>query len=347
MQKKFITNLFFLLVLNLLIKPFYILGIDAEIINRVGAETYGIYFSLFNFSFLFNIFLDFGINNFNTKNVAQNEHLLSKYFSKLFSLKLILVLAYVFFTISAGFIWGYSNYALKLLLILAFNQGLVAIILYLRSNLSGIQMFVKDSVISVLDRFLMILFCSVLLWGNVTDRPFEIEWFIYTQTLSYTITLFVGLFWVWQKSAFVKIKYNHLFSFAIIKQSAPYALLILLMTFYYRSDSVMLEKLLEMSSKPIKKEKPIAVQNLSLGSNQLIFLLKKGQATRKEFAVSAIQLKAAFSLAKSERTIRNKLNELEITGHVNSIEGRPKKYFLNEFGINYIQKQSKDVLNQY
>jgi len=109
----------------------------------------------------------------------------------------------------------------------------------------------------------------------------------------------------------------------------------------------MLEKLLEMTSKPIKKEKPIAVQNLSLGSNQLIFLLKKGQATRKEFSVSAIQLKAAFNLSKSERTIRNKLNELEITGHVSSIDGRPKKYFLNEFGINYIQKQSKDVLNQY
>ena len=95
----------------------------------------------------------------------------------------------------------------------------------------------------------MILFCSVLLWGNVTDWPVEIEWFIYTQTLSYTITLFVALFWVWQKSAFVKIKYNHLFSFAIIKQSAPYALLILLMTFYYRSDSVMLEKLLEDGSR--------------------------------------------------------------------------------------------------
>ena len=248
MQKKFITNLFFLLVLNLLVKPFYILGIDAEIINRVGAETYGIYFSLFNFSFLFNIFLDFGINNYNTKNVAQNEHLLSKYFSKLFSFKILLVFGYVFFTISAGFIWGYSNYALKLLLLLTFNQGLVAIILYLRSNLSGIQLFVKDSVISVLDRFLMILFCSVLLWGNVTDSPFEIEWFIYTQTLSYSITLLLALFWVWQKSAFVKMAYSHLFSFAIIKQSAPYALLILLMTFYYRSDSVMLEKMLEDGS---------------------------------------------------------------------------------------------------
>ena len=249
MQKKFITNLLFLLVLNLLIKPFYILGIDAEIINRVGAETYGTYFSLFNFSFLFNIFLDLGINNFNTKNIAQNEHLLSKYFSKLFSLKLLLVVGYVLFTVGAGFVWGYSKSALKLLLILTFNQGIVAMIMYLRSNLGGAQMFVKDSIISVLDRFLMIVICSALLWGGIVNKPFEIEWFIYAQTVSYGITLLLAMFWVWEKSAFIKIKFNRLFSMVIIRQSVPYALLILLMTFYYRSDSVMLEKMLEDGSK--------------------------------------------------------------------------------------------------
>jgi len=251
MQKKFITNLFFLLLLNFLIKPFYILGIDAEIINRVGAENYGLYFSLFNFSFLFNIVLDLGINNFNTKNIAQNEHLLAKYFSRLFSLKLFLVLVYVLFTIVAGFVWGYSDYALKLLLVLTFNQGLVAVIMYLRSNLGGVQLFIKDSIISVLDRFLMIVVCSVLLWGNVTNKPFEIEWFIYAQTLSYGITLLLALYWVWRKSDFIKIKINTLFSFAIIKQSLPYALLVLLMTFYYRSDTVMLEKMLEDGNKQV------------------------------------------------------------------------------------------------
>ena len=245
MRKKFITNLLFLLVLNFLIKPFYILGIDAEIINRVGAETYGLYFSLFNFSFLFNIFLDFGINNFNTKNIAQNEHLLSKYFSKIFSLKLLLVVGYVLLILCAGFLWGYSEYDLGLLFILALNQGLVAIILYLRSNLGGSQMFFKDSIISVLDRFLMIVICSILLWGNITNKPFEIEWFVYAQTISYGITLLMALFWVWKKSTYVKIKFNQLFSMAIIRQSMPYALLILLMTFYYRSDSVMLEKMLD------------------------------------------------------------------------------------------------------
>jgi O-antigen/teichoic acid export membrane protein len=249
MQKKFITNLVFLLVLNFLIKPFYILGIDAEIINRVGPETYGVYFTLFNFSFLFNILLDLGINNYNTTNIARNEHLLSKYFSRLIALKILLVGVYILFTVIIGMVWGYSDYTLKLLLLLTLNQSIVAVVMYLRSNLSGLQLFVKDSIVSVLDRFLMILICSVLLWGDLTDQPFKIEWFIYAQTVSYGITLLLALYWVWKQSTFVKIKFDKLFSLAIIKQSLPYALLVLFMSFYYRSDSVMLQKMLEDGSK--------------------------------------------------------------------------------------------------
>lgn len=251
MKKKFITNLFFLLALNFLIKPFYILGIDAEIINRVGAESYGAYFSLFNFAFLFTIFLDLGINSYNTKNIAQNESLLSKYFSRLFSLKLFLVMVYLLFTLLAGLVWGYSKQAIQLLLLLCFNQGLVALVMYLRSNLSAVQLFVKDSIISVLDRFLMILICSVLLWGNITEEPFKIEWFVYAQTVSYAISLVLALFWVWQKASFINFRFNNLFSVAIIKQSLPYALLILLMTFYYKSDTIMLEKMLEDGSRQV------------------------------------------------------------------------------------------------
>ena len=49
MKRKFIWNLLLVVVLNILIKPFYILGIDAEVINRVGASVYGNYFALINF----------------------------------------------------------------------------------------------------------------------------------------------------------------------------------------------------------------------------------------------------------------------------------------------------------
>ncbi len=75
MQKKFLTNLGLLLFLNLLIKPFWVLGIDRSVQNAVGAEDFGFYFSILNFSFLFNILLDLGITNFNNRNIAQNSHL--------------------------------------------------------------------------------------------------------------------------------------------------------------------------------------------------------------------------------------------------------------------------------
>jgi len=61
MQKKFITNLALLLLLNLLIKPFWILGIDRAVQNAVSPAEYGLFYALFNFSFLFIIHLDFVI----------------------------------------------------------------------------------------------------------------------------------------------------------------------------------------------------------------------------------------------------------------------------------------------
>ena len=67
-----------MVILNLLVKPVAIFGIDATVQNRVGAEAYGIYFSLLNFSILFNILLDFGINNFTTKNIAQAPSIAAK-----------------------------------------------------------------------------------------------------------------------------------------------------------------------------------------------------------------------------------------------------------------------------
>ena len=187
MQKKFIQNLALLLTLNLLIKPFWILGIDRAVQQEVGTEAYGLYFAIFNFSFLLNILLDFGITNFNNKNIAQNNHLITKHFSSILVLKLMLGVMFMVITLIAGFVIGYNSYQLGLLAIMGINQFLAFMIMYLRSNLAGLHLFKTDSIISVLDRTLMIIFCSILLWGNVIDGPFEIEWFIYTQTFSFCV----------------------------------------------------------------------------------------------------------------------------------------------------------------
>jgi len=244
MHRKFLTNLSLLLFLNLLVKPFWIFGIDRTVQNLVGSGEYGWYSSLLNFTFLFNILLDFGITNFNNKNIAQNNHLLNKHFSSIVIFKFLLASLYIIITLTVGFLWGYDSRQMFFLLILGFNQIMISLILYLRSNISGILHFKTDSIISVLDRLLMILICGVLLWGGITDRQFRIEWFIYAQTAAYVITALVALIIVMKKAAFRKLQWNMVFFLMIIKQSYPFAVLVLLMTFYNRIDSVMLERML-------------------------------------------------------------------------------------------------------
>src|SRR5512133_1677551 len=95
MQKKFLVNLALLLFLNFLVKPFWIFGIDRTVQNTVGLVDYGFYQNLFTFAFLFNLLLDFGITNFNNRNIAQHVHLLNKHFSSLVILKFMLTFVYV------------------------------------------------------------------------------------------------------------------------------------------------------------------------------------------------------------------------------------------------------------
>ena len=93
---------------NLLIKPYAIFGIDAEVQNRVGTEEYGLYFTLLNFSYLFNIFLDLGITNYNTRYVAQHPNLVRRYIGNILSLRLVLFVVYVVLSIGLAFVLGYN-----------------------------------------------------------------------------------------------------------------------------------------------------------------------------------------------------------------------------------------------
>ncbi|MGZ3922038.1 MAG: polysaccharide biosynthesis C-terminal domain-containing protein, partial [Bacteroidia bacterium] len=153
-KKKFIFDLAILLVLNLLIKPFWTIIIEPKVQGQIGNASYGQYFVLFNFSLLLNILLDFGLSNFNNKNIAQNSHLLSKHFSKMLGLKFALGMFYIFISLSIALLF-FPQYDVKLLTILCINTFFLSFILFLRSNLQALHMFRVDSIISVLDRVIM------------------------------------------------------------------------------------------------------------------------------------------------------------------------------------------------
>lgn len=243
MQRKFLSGLFLMVLLNVLIKPVAIFGIDAEIQNRVGAADYGIYFSLLNFSFLFNILMDIGINNFTTKSVAQYPRAALSYFGKILVFRFMLFILYALVTISLAVVLGWETFEVYLLSFLVLNQFFVVLIAYARSHFGGLLMFKTDAIINVLDRFLLIIFCGILLYAPVTDTPFKIEWFVWIQTACYGTTCIVALSILLRKIGMPKLRYKRLFSYALLRKSFPYALLILLMMLYTRVDSVMIERI--------------------------------------------------------------------------------------------------------
>ncbi|MCB9189180.1 MAG: oligosaccharide flippase family protein [Flavobacteriales bacterium] len=247
MQRKFLSNLFLVLLLNVLVKPFYILGVDAEFLKRLEAAhpgEYGEYFSIVGLTFIFNIFLDLGLSNFNTREVARSENHQSEYFSSILSVKFLLIFIYMSLLFGSGMLLGYSDHQFRLLSFLGVNQVLVAFILFFRSNLSGMLKFRQDSIVSVLDRVLLVIMCSLVLWGGVLEQPLSIELFVWMQTVSYAVTLIVVVLLVLKSGSIPRIKVFREAIMPLLRKSLPYALLVLLMTIYYRTDSVMLEQML-------------------------------------------------------------------------------------------------------
>ncbi|HQV99273.1 MAG TPA: oligosaccharide flippase family protein, partial [Bacteroidia bacterium] len=244
MQKKFVTNLGLVLLLNLLIKPYWIIGIDRNVQIAVGTEQYGFYYAIFSFSFILNILLDFGITNFNNKNISQNNHLLSKHLSSIIVLRIMLAVIFALVTFSVGLLIDYTPDMMKMLVAVIFNQILLGFILYLRSNLAGLHLFKTDSIVSVLDRLIMIAICSYLLMLHRQGGEFNITWFVYSQTIAYVITTFITLVVVLKKAKVRRLQWRWPFFVMILKKSYPYAVLVLLMTFYNWSNGPMLERML-------------------------------------------------------------------------------------------------------
>ncbi len=244
MKREFLLNILFLLAVNVLIKPFYLFGIDRTVQNTVPMGDYGIYFALFNFTFLFQIVNDFGIQNFNNRNIAQHRQLLDKYFPNILALKGMLGMAYLALVMLAALLAGYGPALFPLLGIIAVNQMLSSLLLFLRSNVSGLGMYRLDSLLSVSDRLLLILLVGFLLWAPAFRGRFQIEWFAWAHTVALSTAALLAFFIVRRRIRIFRFRIRPAFLLMLLKRSAPYALAVLLTSIYNRIDGVMIERLL-------------------------------------------------------------------------------------------------------
>jgi O-antigen/teichoic acid export membrane protein len=241
MNREFLLNISLLLLVNLLIKPFYVFGIERTVQNEVPPGDYGLYFALFNLTLVFQIIGDLGIQNFNNRHLSQHPFLLSKYFPAMLFLKSLLFLGYFALVCTAAWASGYELAVFPLLLPIAFNQMLNSLLLFFRSNLAGLALYRTDSFISVLDRLLLILICGTIF---ITSPRFKIEWFVYAQTASMSLTVLIAFLSFKNYLTKLRFRINWALSWLILQKSFPYALSVMLMGTYMRLDGFLVERLL-------------------------------------------------------------------------------------------------------
>ncbi|HMX41302.1 MAG TPA: polysaccharide biosynthesis C-terminal domain-containing protein, partial [Saprospiraceae bacterium] len=229
--------------------PFFIFGVDLAVQNRTGAD-YGLYFALFNLTYILQIINDFGLQGFNNRHISRHPNLLPKYFPNLLSIKALLSGLYWVLSLLIALAWGYDWRAMGLLSILLLNQVLVQMILFLRSNISGLGHYRTDSLLSSLDKFLMLFTCGALLWAKPLGTHVSVEAFALAQTLALAPTALIA-FAVLRSKARFPLRPSWISNWrsglplllVLFRKSLPYALVVFLMYAYTRLDGVLLERL--------------------------------------------------------------------------------------------------------
>ena len=241
MQKQFAQNIFLLLGINLLIKPLYVLGIDAQVYNHVGDNNYGVYFALFNFCFLFQILLDFGLQNYNSKVVSQNRAAVAEQFSYVLGTKLMLIAIFLAAILVMGVAIGYPAAYFSILLGVGGIMILQSFYVYLRSHFSALGFFGIESWLSALDKLLMIFIVGFQIY---VLKEIDIYGFILGQIAALVLANVIVLILLGRKFS-LSAKFSISKSRSLLKMSFPFALVFILMTLYTRMDGVMLERLLD------------------------------------------------------------------------------------------------------
>lgn len=244
MRRFFAKNLLFVIGINVLVKPVWIFVIDRTVQNRVGPAAYGTYQALLNMAIILQVVLDFGLNNFTSRQISRDPDSFPAQFPVMLGLRVVLMMLYAGVVLGIGWLAGYKGAELGLLCGTLLIQTLTILLLFVRSNVAAFQRFRLDGLLSVTDRLLMILLCGSLLFLPATADRFGIEWFVWAQVACYGFAVALGFFLLQRITRVrLRVSFNLGSLLAALRSAAPYALLIFLMSVYMRSDSTLIERL--------------------------------------------------------------------------------------------------------
>ena len=242
-SKGFVSSLLLLILLNVLVKPLWIFGIDRQVQNITGYAAYGGYFALLNLSIVLNFLLDLGITPYFNRTVAAEHGRGRVLFSQAFSVKLLLGFLYgiVVFLVA----WFSGALTGKLLLMLMLMQVLNSFSLLLRSYLSASQQYSKDAWLSITDKLFVILAAGFVIMYPGLSGGITINLFVGIQIGGLLVSIILGIIFLFNRINTIIVAPFQNFDARILKSSLPFALNIFFMASIGRADGFLLERLVK------------------------------------------------------------------------------------------------------
>jgi len=240
-SSRFYSSLTLLILLNVIIKPIWIFGIDRQVQNEVGTKMYGVYFSLFNLSIVLSFLLDWGFTAFfNRQLVIQKENFIRQAGSFLL-IKLLFAIIYIAIVLMVALVSGVER--IDILLSVIMIQVFASLFLFFRAIITAHQWFRTDAWLSVLDKTLMIFLCGSLIYFPAVFGIMTIGKFLFTQAACTALAMLCALTIIFRRGVNFSLGKKSLLNKRIFSAIIPFALIVLLMSVHYRLDGFLLERM--------------------------------------------------------------------------------------------------------
>ena len=237
---RFYSSLGLLVLLNAVIKPLWIFGIDRQVQNIVGSAEYGTYFSILNLSMVLVFLLDWGLTVFYNRQLSANDTNTLDQAGSFIVVKLLFSLLYAALIFCIAYITGIKRKEIVIYVVAI--QVLSSFFVFFRAVITSQQWFRTDAWLSVLDKLLMILLCGAMLYFPALMGGIDIERFLLLQTACMAFAVATALIILLLKKFPFGIK-KILPDRQVFRAAIPFAVIVLLMSFHSRIDGFLLERI--------------------------------------------------------------------------------------------------------
>ena len=235
--KRFFGNISFVVLLNLLVKPGWVM-VENLVQDRLGHTIFGLITAWSSLAMIVAVVADLGLTHFSVQRLAAEPTFLAEHFPTILPLRGWLNAVALALLVAIGALLGYRGTELVLLAVIGISLLLTQYAQFLRGTLQASQKFNTDAVLSVLEKALLLLLVLAFLPIGLTLNRYlgaRLAAAAFTAVLLYAL----------MTRLFGRVRYQYQWGQVrnVLRQSIPFALITVLYGVNERVDMVMLERL--------------------------------------------------------------------------------------------------------